>query len=1195
MSGVRPIFRRLRVYALDPALAARLNYASAKEVTLTIPWEDDLAAGPTGEYVAVVDRAARQHVDPVRRRFAPDIPADLLYDPVDLNNAHLLAANGLQPSDGNPHFHQQMTYAIAMRTIDTFERALGRRIHWREMDGVYARRITLYPHAAVNATASYLPDFNAILFGQWNLGGAVSFGCLSQDLITHEVTHALLDGNYGAVDTETSNNPDVLAFRAGFAQSVALLQRLMLPEVLRRHFAHAQGDLGGHGDKGVLAEQIGLSLRLFVGDSSPFGLVDKDGVWRLTEPSPNHYWSETEHHRRGALLLGAVFDAFNRIYRTRVSDLIRIATEGSGILPSGALHPDLTDRLVQRAATTARQVLDMCVRALDYCPLVDITFGDFLRAIITADLDLYPLDEADYRLAFVEAFRTYGIAPLDVSTWSIDTLQWPRCTLPPAQAAILGEAVQRLTAAHPPWALPSDREALYTLMRTNAGLMQDALLAHPTLLQRLLAVPLPADASSMDFQVHSIWPRERTDENGSPLWQWIIKLVYGRTDGVESHLLAGATLLVDARSGSLRCAVAKHVQQDGAGRSEQRMLAYLGNLRAAAQVRATQPGGLRPDSHPPPHWRLLRVFAFDPSMAIRLETAPINEVLVRIPWEKLEAGPAGEYVEVVDHDPASGCFYEPVDLDDPYILAENGCAPSQGTPQFHQQMVYAVAMRTIRNFERSLGRLALWSSRRDAADATGEPEYVPRLRLYPHALREANAYYSPTKKAILFGYFQDSLRQGAMPVTVFTCLSHDIIAHEVTHALLDGMHRFFAEPSNPDVLAFHEAFADIVALFQHFSLPDVLRHQIAATRGDLASQNQLGELAQEFGSAIGNRGALRSAIGEYDEQTGEWRPRAPDPTAYLTEFEPHARGALLVATIFDAFLTLYRARIADLLRIATKGTGVLPAGHLHPDLVGRLAEEAAASAQEVLDMCIRALDYCPPVDITFGDYLRAIITADFEYDPIDAHNRRIAFMEAFRRHGILPDDVRAFSQESLLWQPPKAVGDHDGIVLTCVAKWVEHARAWSLSGEREKLLRLIRQLRQELEKRLHECCDQISFLDTKHDFEVHSLRPATRVDRRGVPHLQWVIEIAQEAPLFEEEAESSDECGDPRCRFRGGATLLVDAESGRVRYSICKHLNDAGRRKRQQEYTVDSANRSLRALYARSRLEEEPFAVLHRW
>ena len=34
----------------------------------------------------------------------------------------------------------------------------------------------------------------------------------------------------------------------------------------------------------------------------------------------------------------------------------------------------------------------MCIRALDYCPAVDITFGEYLRALITADLDAVPND-----------------------------------------------------------------------------------------------------------------------------------------------------------------------------------------------------------------------------------------------------------------------------------------------------------------------------------------------------------------------------------------------------------------------------------------------------------------------------------------------------------------------------------------------------------------------------------------------------------------------------------------------------------------------------------------------------------------------------------------------------------------------------------------------------------------------------------
>ena len=71
-------------------------------------------------------------------------------------------------------------------------------------------------------------------------------------------------------------------------------------------------------------------------------------------------------------------------------------------------------------------------------------------------------------------------------------------------------------------------------------------------------------------------------------------------------------------------------------------------------------------------------------------------------WERdLTPGPIGEYLEVVDVDPASNACYAPIDLNDPRLLAESGLAPSESNPQFHQQMAYAVAMRTIERFERA--------------------------------------------------------------------------------------------------------------------------------------------------------------------------------------------------------------------------------------------------------------------------------------------------------------------------------------------------------------------------------------------------------------------------------------------------------------------------------------------------------------
>jgi hypothetical protein len=420
-----------------------------------------------------------------------------------------------------------------------------------------------------------------------------------------------------------------------------------------------------------------------------------------------------------------------------------------------------------------------------------------------------------------------------------------------------------------------------------------------------------------------------------------------------------------------------------------------------------------PNKKPP--FRKLRGYAFDPSLSLKIDTVAINDLVYKIPWEELDPGPSGEYVEVIDYDPTVNKFYRAVDLDDAYILAQDGLDPSESNPQFHQQMLYSVVMTTIKNFEKALGRKIIWEPRLVAEEGHYE-DYVPRLRLYPHAMREANAYYSPMKKAILFGYFSSTPADETLNMPdslVFTCLSHDIIAHETTHAILDGIHNYYNEPTNPDVLSFHEAFADIVALFQHFTFPEVLKHQIAKTRGDLGAQNLLGQLAQEFGTAIGDYGSLRDAIGEIDETTHQWRPKVPSPDDYRSIREPHARGSILVAAVFEAFLSIYKSRVADLLRIASQGSGILPQGELHPDLVNRLATEAAKAAGHVLNMCIRALDYCPPIDITFGDYLRAIISADSDAILDDTRDYRLAFIDAFRRRGIYPENIKTLSLESL--------------------------------------------------------------------------------------------------------------------------------------------------------------------------------------
>jgi len=557
-----------------------------------------------------------------------------------------------------------------------------------------------------------------------------------------------------------------------------------------------------------------------------------------------------------------------------------------------------------------------------------------------------------------------------------------------------------------------------------------------------------------------------------------------------------------------------------------------------------------------PARRPLRIFASDPMLA----RTPGNRITVEIPNEPLAPGPIGSRFEVIDYDGAQNCFYPPVNLDHPDILMQSGLEPTESDPRFHQQMVYAVAMRTLENFERALGRRLTFV--RESHEAT-------RLRLFPHAFHGANAYYDSDLKAILFGYFCADRREPGPNLPgqiVFTCLSHDIIVHELTHALVDRLRRYFMEPSNLDVLAFHEAFSDIVALFQHFTFQGFLRDQIQKTQGDIRAGEILVDLARQFGYATGANRALRSAI-DQDRSGQEKKRLSPSIT------EVHERGAILVAAVFDAFFVTYQNRIRDLIRIATGGTGTLPQGDLHPDLVNRIAAEASRLALSVLTMCIRAFDYLPPVDITFGDYLRALITADYELQPGDETGLRSAMIEAFRARGIYPENVTSLAEESLVWaDAPEEIPvlDHHKI------KWANEialaATAFSLDpfqmGKPDEpessSMRLDlsksktdyggfnsageRALKSELVAGLEAYAlgnAESLFLDRGKKVEVIGFHTVFRVAPAGQLLTELVVQFMQE------DETMTDELGG--IPFRGGTTIVAGTD-GRIRYVIAKPL-----------------------------------------
>jgi hypothetical protein len=670
-----------------------------------------------------------------------------------------------------------------------------------------------------------------------------------------------------------------------------------------------------------------------------------------------------------------------------------------------------------------------------------------------------------------------------------------------------------------------------------------------------------------------------------------------------------------------------------------------GTKRAAEAAQATTP--------PPPSWialeepsvRTLKVYALDPSAGNYVG----NVMSVNIKWEKgLMPGPVETYrgrgakIAVVDYDGANEQYYPPVDLNDLRIVARDGLDPSESDPRFHQQMVYAVAKETIGKFESALGRRINWRraerapgwDREEEGDDKDKPDPCRKtndiwvLRLFPHAMVQANAFYSPEAKGILFGYFTaKETEQGRnLPgQRVFTCLSHDIITHEVTHAIIDGIRTYFTEPTNPDVLAFHEGFADLTALFSHFSHQEALLDTIQKTggrlhqfelrpdaaptgvhrtqpppyarsspsqsgaraseaKGDKGAENTLVaqiemrnpliELAQQFGEASGMNRGLRSAL-------DVWH----DPKTIQTRInDPHFRGSILVAAVFDAYFSVYLRRTADLFRIYRAGGGDSNAEDLPMPLAKLLAEQASKTASEFFRLCVRALDFCPPLDITFGDFLRALITANFDLHPVDGKGVRDALMQSFRVRGIYPENASFFSEDALCWPSlPKWNEDApEPDALPPVQAKIKHpvtgkeeltsltfGSANGMTREEQDINgAVLRQYALDNAARLG--FDTSPALLEKHRPYAPSFHTVSRIGPDGVLRTDMVVELVQTktAPFDEKGLNVGS------FPMRGGVTLIIAAPEVRyrrrglpeVRFAIgkCMSGKEGDRRERRQ-------------------------------
>jgi hypothetical protein len=530
---------------------------------------------------------------------------------------------------------------------------------------------------------------------------------------------------------------------------------------------------------------------------------------------------------------------------------------------------------------------------------------------------------------------------------------------------------------------------------------------------------------------------------------------------------------------------------------------------------------------------------------------------VRVPYEPLAPGPAGCVVRVIDENLTTGEQYEPLDLDALRPGHVAGMRPSTMDPRFAQQMVYAVATATYDRFRRALGRTPDFAFQPHTTGFHADPDTKLTLHIYPHALEQDNACYDREAGALLFGYTSGGSMAAGLNQpggVVFTSLSHDVVVHEMTHALLDGLRAAFLLPTNPDVDAFHEAFADLVALFQRYQYRELVARGIA--QADNLTSRLLTDIARQWGATRGDgRSALRTALlalGSADPIEERHR--------YDTGKAAHDLGAVLVAAVFDAFRWIFERKTARLRRLQGGSE------RCSSDLVELLTDHATKLAGQFLDILIRAVDYCPPVDLTFGEYLRGIITADFDLVPEDPWGYREAFVQAFRRYGVTVGDVPDLSEDALLWRPPeRSLGGIPGLDFPSL----RHGREPGQIGTRDELRRRADTLGEFVTRPDHLyyfglVAPRRSRTEPIEPPVVESVRTLRRIGPDGTLNLDLVAEVLQR--------RRTSGGG----WFHGGSTIIVDSD-GSVRYAINKYVGSQRREARVTMYVERDPERGAEA------------------
>jgi len=423
--------------------------------------------------------------------------------------------------------------------------------------------------------------------------------------------------------------------------------------------------------------------------------------------------------------------------------------------------------------------------------------------------------------------------------------------------------------------------------------------------------------------------------------------------------------------------------------------------------------------------------------------------------------------------------------------------------RFLAQHTYAVAASTLAAFESTLGRRMGWARGR-------------RLRIHAYdTVPYANSGYDREDGVIRFGHRRDGRERLSVPLALY----RDLVAHEVTHAILAGYRtRWSDQFASLDQFALHEAIADLVAMLSVFSSAErveQLLDPLGSGATDLAGLDEQILLSGlfSFGDGLFSHGPARQSM------------RAPVPADWRTLPDPHRRGEPIVQAVLNVVARLWKVRLDQ------------PGGR---SSLYQVAKSGAKVGEQVLAMLIRGLGYMAPVDVTWTDLLRGVLSADLMLVPQDRYHYRQVVRDAFAEVGVTVAEDEMLSGTDRMTSLRYPV------------------RLSALGTDPEEIVRFIWENGDLFRE---------AAMDERHSVTVDRVRPSIRVSPDGFVVSEIGASFVQEFTIGRSEMRRMGLQGPGPVTLRGGGLLRFD-EGGHLCYAALKPVYDPAR---QQENLQDKA------------------------